>query len=122
MHNRVAGELKGLNGHWSEERVFQEARKIIGALVQHVTYREFLPVVLGKEVVELFKLGLVKKGFYEGYDGRVNPAVANEFAAAAFRFGHSLVQNSFMRADSKHRELPNSKKTETKISNFFFIP
>jgi len=31
-------------------------------------------------------------GFYQGYDARVVPSVANDFATGAFRVGHSQVQ------------------------------
>lgn len=51
LHNRIATELSALNSHWSDEKTFQETRKIIGAIVQHVTYREFLPIILGKQVL-----------------------------------------------------------------------
>lgn len=107
-HNRIAEELSNLNPHWSDEKVYQETRRIIGALFQHITYREFLPLVLGREVCKLFDLELLNSGYYNQYDANVNPAVANSFAAAAFRFGHSLVQSSYLRCDRNHNFIRNS--------------
>uniref|UniRef100_A0A182J2E0 Uncharacterized protein n=1 Tax=Anopheles atroparvus TaxID=41427 RepID=A0A182J2E0_ANOAO len=107
-HNQIATRLADLNPHWSDEKVYQEARRIVGALFQHITYREFLPLVLGREVCRLFGLELETSGYYRGYDAAVNPTVANEFSAAAFRFGHSLVQSTYMRADRHHRFIANN--------------
>lgn len=107
-HNRIAIELADLNPHWSDEKLYQETRRIIGAIFQHITFREFLPLVLGKEVCRLFDLDLESSGYYHGYDPKVNPFIANSFSAAAFRFGHSLVQGSIMRSDSTYRFLSNN--------------
>lgn len=109
-HNHIATELADLNPHWSDEKLYLEARRIIGAMVQHITYREFLPLVLGRDVCQLFDLELESTGFFTKYDARLNPSVANAFSAAAFRFGHSLIQNTYMRCNSNHQFIDNSKQ------------
>ncbi|XP_076381230.1 uncharacterized protein LOC117226264 [Megalopta genalis] len=117
LHNRIATKLAALNPQWSDEKLFQESRRIVGAVVQHITYREFLPIVLGPDVMKIFDLGVLKKGYYTGYDPSVNPTVANEFSAAAYRFGHSLVQRSFVRFDGNHRPLLNNVTIHREFSN-----
>ncbi len=73
-------------------RIFQEARKIVGAMHQHITYNEWLPIVLGRRVLDIFELRLSPRGHYDGYNETVNPTVANAFAAAAFRYpGQKIV-------------------------------
>lgn len=109
-HNQIALELAELNPHWSDEKIYQETRRIIGAIIQHITYREFLPLVLGDEVCKLFDLDLMKSGYYQKYSNRVNPGIANSFAASAFRFGHSLVQGTYLRADQEFRFFATSKQ------------
>lgn len=60
-HNRIAHALGQINPHWDDETVFQESRRIVIAEIQHITYNEFLPTLLGKGVMEKFGLLLQKE-------------------------------------------------------------
>uniref|UniRef100_T1H3N3 Peroxidase n=1 Tax=Megaselia scalaris TaxID=36166 RepID=T1H3N3_MEGSC len=91
QHNYLARGLQKANPQWSDEKVFQEARKILAAQMQHITYNEFLPILLGTEYSKA-------KGIYstfnfesDTYDDSVNPSIANYFAASVFRFAHTLL-------------------------------
>ena len=50
-HNRIAKILTELNPSWSSDTVFEEARRIVIAEIQHITYNEFLPTLLGNEQI-----------------------------------------------------------------------
>ncbi|KAM6960631.1 eosinophil peroxidase [Aplochiton taeniatus] len=85
-HNRLVKELHALNPQWSPDTLYQEARKIMGAIHQILTWEHYLPRVLG----DVANAQLMPP--YEGYDPEVDPSIANVFAAAAFRFAHVTVQ------------------------------
>ena len=57
---RIASELGSINPHWDDETIFQEARHIVAAVTQHITYNEFLPMVLGKELMFQHELELLQ--------------------------------------------------------------
>ena len=48
QHNRLAEELAYINPYGDDERLYQEARRIMVAQMQHITYNEWLPIVIGK--------------------------------------------------------------------------
>ena len=91
-HNDVSKELASINPHWSNEKVFQETRRIISAIIQHITYNEFLPRVLGPSSIKRFSLELLSSGYYNDYNSKCSGAIFTEFASAAFRFGHSMIR------------------------------
>ncbi|XP_015672685.1 myeloperoxidase [Protobothrops mucrosquamatus] len=102
-HNRIAGELKTLNPHWKGETLYQETRKIIGALIQIYTYRDYLPLLLGNEFYKRLPV-------YRGYNKKVNPSISNVFSLA-FRFGHGSVPPFVPRLDEKFQNLLPFSKT-----------
>jgi hypothetical protein len=93
-HNRVAEELSELNPHWHDETLYQETRKIVIAIIQHITFKEYLPILLPKRI--LYKYSLLPKigGHNTVYNPKVNPSISNVFGVAAFRFGHSQIPNN----------------------------
>jgi len=47
LHNLLCDEFKRLNPTWNDEKIYHQARRLVIAMYQHVTYNEFLPVILG---------------------------------------------------------------------------
>ena len=97
--------------------MFYETRKIVGALLQHITYNEWLPIVLGPRVLDIFELKLLPKNYYNGYNDTINPTIANSFASAAFRFGHSLVKSTLRRCNKNFSEVPFFIKLHKELNN-----
>ncbi|XP_017874355.1 PREDICTED: chorion peroxidase [Drosophila arizonae] len=94
-HNRIASILAKLNPSASDEWLYQETRRIVIAEIQHITYNEFLPALIGPQQVKRFRLIPRQKGYSNEYNIDVNPAITNEFSGAAFRMGHSSVVGKF---------------------------
>jgi len=80
-HNRRCDELLLTSPFMPDEQLYQSARRWVGSLMQHITYHEFLPALLGPDA----------PGPYAGYDTAINAGIANEFAHAAYRMGHTMV-------------------------------
>ncbi|KAJ8935261.1 hypothetical protein NQ318_007071 [Aromia moschata] len=82
-HNRIADELAALNDQWDDDRLFHEARRIVIAEMQHITYSDWLVKVLSGMYVRKLELS-------SEYEESGNPAVSNSFATAAMRALKSL--------------------------------
>ena len=113
-HNRLADELKRLNAHWTGYRVFQEARHILIAKMQHIVYGHWLVHVLGPSEHRLL-------GAYPGYNQSEDASISNVFATSAFRFGHTLVQPFLTRLDENYQPHPRMK-AKLNLFEVFFSP
>ncbi len=94
-HNRLAAELREQNPDWHGDQIYQEARRWVGAEMQVITYREFLPALLGPNALP----------FYYGYDSNVDASINNVFAHAAYRVGHTMLSDRIMRLDAAGNEI-----------------
>src|SRR5205823_1787394 len=80
-HNRLATQIAKQHPAWSDEQIYQQARRLVIGEIQNITYNEWLPALLGQNALPR----------YTGYNPGVNPGISNEFSTAAFRFGHSML-------------------------------
>jgi peroxidase len=81
-HNWWAEQIALRNPALTDEHIYQQARAIVIAEIQSITFNEFLPALLGTDAIT----------DYAGYDPTVDPSIANEFSTAAFRM-HSLIND-----------------------------
>jgi hypothetical protein len=90
-HNRLAGQFAAADPSLTDAQIYQKARRVVIAEIQAVTYNEFAPTLLGRDALAP----------YRGYNPNVNPGIALEFSTAAFRIGHTLLDNAvgFMNND-----------------------
>ena len=78
-HNRLADEIRAASPGLPEEEIYQQSRRLVGAIIQSITYNEYLPLVLGPNAL----------ASYAGYDPTIDPSAGAFFATVAFRFAHS---------------------------------
>ena len=119
-HNRVARFLSKLNPNWNDEKIYQETRRIVVAEYQHIVYKEWLPLILGTGFMDSFGLWPLSKGYSTEYRDNFDPRITNEFAAAAFRFGHSLIPSFFERVQRTRTGRTFTQKMQMK--DVFFKP
>jgi len=89
-HNLLAAALASANPKLTDEQIYQRARRLVIAEVQAITYQEFLPALLGPKALRP----------YQGYRPEVNPGLATEFSTAAFRIGHTLINDDIQFLDN----------------------
>lgn len=93
-HNRLADVIRKLRPYYSDEDIYQAARRLVIAEIQIITFEEFLPAVIGPRAIQR----------YRGYDPRRDPSIMTEFSGAAYRFGHTAVSPVLRRIDRRGRQ------------------
>ena len=106
-HNRLAAAAARQHPTWTDEQLFQHARRVVIAELQKITYDEFIPAMLGKRLPP-----------YQGYRKDVNPGIATEFSTAAFRVGHSMLGDDIEFLDNDGEEI----RDEMLLRDAFFNP
>jgi hypothetical protein len=113
-HNRLVDQLHALHPTWSDEQLYQEARKLNIAEAEMVTYNEFLPAIFGVNLTSQ----------YTGYNPNIDPAISTEFSTVGFRFGHTLLSNAVGRLQNNGLDIntvdPNGAAINLTID--FFQP
>ncbi|XP_048778816.1 myeloperoxidase-like [Ostrea edulis] len=112
-HNYIAGKMAKLNPLWDDEKLYQETRVIVTAVIQHVVYREYLPLVLGHDVMMQYELFPMPHGFDSVYDEEIDASTRNVFGAAAFRFGHSQIPNHQKQFNKAYSSIVNKNIEDT---------
>ena len=108
-HNHWAQQIRAANPGFTGDQVYEHARAIVGGIVQAITYNEFVPLLVGADALPA----------YSGYDPGIDPGIANTFAAAGFRMGHSMLPTFLSRLDSQGVEAPEGHLS---LAQAFFTP
>lgn len=93
-HNRMCNLYLDKNPTWTDEEIYQKARKYIGGLMQAIIYEEWLPT-----------LG-VKIDPYTQYNAKLEVGIMNIFSAAAYRYGHTVINSTLVRMDNDGNTIP----------------
>jgi hypothetical protein len=101
-HNRLVDILRRQNPHDSQSEIFRDARRILTWHYQWIIVHEFLPQIIGANVVS----DILNRGrrFYTPRPGEQSIPV--EFQGACYRFGHSLVRPSYRANLNGDQDLP----------------
>jgi hypothetical protein len=95
-HNYWAEQIQRANPTWNDEQIFQQARRFVAAEIEHITYNEYLPVLLGPNALSA----------YPGYNPAVDPTPGVLFTTAAFRFAHSETPSQIVELGPDNQPLP----------------
>ncbi|XP_044731153.1 dual oxidase 2-like [Chrysoperla carnea] len=109
-HNFLAKCLTKRNPDWSDERIFNEARKWTIASQQQIIFYEWLPEFLHDSLSE---------STYKAYNPTIDPQIEQLFQSAAFPFGHTLVPSAVKLRDYRSKGCSNMEYKIRTCNNYW---
>jgi Animal haem peroxidase len=104
FHNKVVGQLANGTEHRGRTELLAEAQRIVRWHYQWIVTHEFLPKIVGQTMTDSVlqpsdgdAAPTVKREFFKWDD---EPFMPIEFSAAAFRFGHSMIRDTYRLNDT----------------------
>jgi len=113
LHNILAEELSAHRPDWSHVKTFNEVRKIVTAIGQHITYTQFMDALLGSPNDVSTKNYELHRDYY---DAKLDPRISMVFSTAAFRL-HTYVGGEFILKDRLYR-----KTSSLRLRDIFHNP
>ena len=77
---------------------------MVGAEIQHITYREFLPAILGERLTDTFHLRPKANGYHMGYNDDLPVSTINSVANAILPLAMSLMPGSLLYVSAEAKE------------------
>ena len=106
-HNYWAGVIRSHQPQLDDDGIYYRARAMVGAEMQVITYRDFLPLLLGPNALPP----------YTGYKSELDPGIENSFSTALYRFGHTMLSPVLKRLDANNQSIG-----DLDLSDAFFNP
>jgi predicted nucleotidyltransferase len=106
-HNRLCDIYKIEYPDWTDDQLYQHCRRLVSGKVQAIVYEEWLPT-MGVHLTP-----------YEGYNPNMNPGIMNVFSAAAYRYGHTVINSTIIRMNNDGEVIPQGNML---LRDAFFNP
>lgn len=102
-HNYWCSVISSLKSDLSDDQIYNQAKAMVVAQLQAITYREFLPALLGPSALPV----------YNGYNPSINPTISNEFSQ-----GFDILIQSLVSTDTIHMPPLGDPQSASSINDF----
>lgn len=113
-HNRHARRITAMKPKWTDEEIFQSARRWNIAEYQHCVYNEYLETLIGEDLMDHFGIYPKPPGEFSFYEDDVSVKTIIEFQSTAGRHGHATLTEdiTIIEPDSRNEYKLNLRDAE----------